>query len=287
MSASDPQPPAPVIPPQISAAINGAMERVVMLFMSYIGNAVEPTRADDPDNIAGAVQAVEDALRRIEFSLAAHADPQPPAVSGLTVLFATWREKAIESIAESSRIRSVHGGTEAESNCLVRAALWRKCADEAERAFTSVDDAVARLTAALEWQAACTKSLLPYQDRAVKAEAEVTRLLEELQVYAKQWDENKAAADGVGITFRLHHGVVDHHYERRIKAESDARRLREERDAQKVDYALLDLITRSKSLCGHWGSHAYSPDGKGKHIICLDCEVASLRATLAATEEKT
>lgn len=48
--------------------------------------------------------------------------------------------------------------------------------------------------------------------------------------------------------------------------------------------SLLDLLTRSKSPCGHWGSHAYSPDGVGKHILCLDCENAALTARAEAAE---
>lgn len=49
---------------------------------------------------------------------------------------------------------------------------------------------------------------------------------------------------------------------------------------ERLDRTLFDLIMRSKSPCGHWGSHAYSPDGKGKHILCLDCENARLQLTV-------
>ena len=59
----------PEIPLEIHTAIDRAMSRVVALMCACITNAVEPTGADDPHNIAGAVKAVEDALIRIEAAL--------------------------------------------------------------------------------------------------------------------------------------------------------------------------------------------------------------------------
>ncbi len=48
----------------------------------------------------------------------------------LMALAEKWRASAVESIAESSRIRSVRSDDSAIDRCLLRAEMWRKLADE-------------------------------------------------------------------------------------------------------------------------------------------------------------
>lgn len=64
-----------------------------------------------------------------------------PDREALRQLAERWKAKAIASIEESSRIRAtIKGPTRAEDRCLVRADLWRACADEL-LALVDVEDA--------------------------------------------------------------------------------------------------------------------------------------------------
>lgn len=63
------EPPLTEIGPEFHKHIVAVMDRMVALMMTYITNAVEPTRTDDPNNIAAAIKATDDCMTRIESAL--------------------------------------------------------------------------------------------------------------------------------------------------------------------------------------------------------------------------
>jgi hypothetical protein len=87
---------------------------------------------DAPDGAEYTVtfKRVGGAWERIDVAAERGTTPPPQE---LVSLVAKWRKQAEESLLESSRIRRTVGhSTGAEANCVVRAELWKRNADELE-----------------------------------------------------------------------------------------------------------------------------------------------------------